>query len=211
MIEIFLFLFVAILLSYSLSFYLLKFSSEEYVIHFDINYKIIHFIVLFSFLFLSFHKVPLEKTYLIKSFGLFFMFFSLYTLSLIDFKIKFVPTLLLLLVFIFSVMYKGIDSLLPGLILIGAFLFLKLFFENLFKIEILGEGDLPILGVFGVLFDLSNVLLLSLFVSIIVGFIMWLYFYFVKKEIFFPFVPSLFIGILFGLYFNIHKVSYLLI
>lgn len=211
MFEFLIYFFVSVLLSYFMSFLLAYYDKEEYKIYFNANYKIFHFICIYIFLYLSFHNIPLEKVYLIKAFGLFFMFYFLYFLALIDLKFKLVPTFILLLSFIASVIYNGIDSLLIGLILIGSFVFLKLFFEALFSIEILGEGDIPIFGIFGVLFGLSNVLLLSLFVSFICGIFMFLCFYIFKKEIFFPFIPSLFLGILFGLYFSIHKVSYLVV
>lgn len=137
------------------------------------------------------------------------MFFCLISLSIIDFKIKLVPISLLILSFIFSILYIGLylQSFLTGLVVLGFFYVFKLIYEYIRGIEVLGEGDLPILAIFGVLLGISNYLVYSILLACFIGILFSIYFYVKNKEICIPFVPALTISLFISNFIYLDKIK----
>lgn len=150
------------------------------------------------------------------------VFYILIVLSFIDFKYKAVPDYLLLLVLTLSFFISTsplTEAFRDGFIICGAFVLLNFILtfyvqhikarilkdESLKTQEALGEGDIPVLAVFGIVLGLNGAVV-AVFLSSILAIIPSLYFKFRKKDIQIPFIPYLSLGFLVEYFFQISKV-----
>jgi len=145
------------------------------------------------------------------------LFYTLITLSFIDFKYKAVPDYLLIVALIVTItivlIYEPIN-LSTMLIFAGAFVLLELFVtfyiqnikSNILKDDSLktqrsmGEGDIPIVAIMGGLLGLK-LGLIAIFLSALFAIIPSLLNSFIKKDIETPFIPYLSLG-LFVIFIN---------
>ena len=145
------------------------------------------------------------------------LFYTLITLSFIDFKYKAVPDYLLIVALIITItivlIYEPIN-LSTMLIFAGAFVLLELFVtfyiqnikSNILKDDSLktqrsmGEGDIPIVAIMGGLLGLK-LGLIAIFLSALFAIIPSLLNSFIKKDIETPFIPYLSLG-LFVIFIN---------
>lgn len=151
-------------------------------------------------------------------------FYTLITLSFIDFKYKAVPDYLLLIAFIFSFFvssYNLIEMFKNAFLFSGGFVilnFLLTFYiqnikarikkdESLKEQEALGEGDIPIIAAIGVILGVKGALV-AIFLSAFFAIIPAIYFSLVKKDIQTPYIPYLSLGLIVEYFFNISKVFY---
>lgn len=149
-------------------------------------------------------------------------FYTLIVLSFIDLKYKAVPDYLLLIVLILSFFITEenlIEAFKNAFIVSGAFVllnFLVSFYiqnikarilkdDSLKTQEALGEGDIPVLAVLGVILGLKGALV-AIFLSSLFAIIPSIYFNIKKKDIQTPFIPYLVLGFLVEYFFNISKV-----
>jgi leader peptidase (prepilin peptidase)/N-methyltransferase len=141
------------------------------------------------------------------------MFYCLISLSIIDLKLKLVPISLLILSFVFSILYTGLylQATLTGLVVLGFFYMFKLIYEYIRGIEVLGEGDLPILAIFGVLLGISNYLIYSILLACFIGILFSIFIYIKNKELSIPFVPSLTISLFISNFIYLEKIKNYLI
>lgn len=151
------------------------------------------------------------------------VFYTLITLSFIDFKYKAVPDYLLLIVLImsfFSTTSSLIESFKNAFIISGAFVLLNFVIsfyiqnikakilkdESLKEQEALGEGDIPVLAAIAVILGLKGALI-AIFLAAIFAIIPTIYSQFIKKDIQTPFIPYLSLG--FTLEYFFHLENYL--
>ena len=149
-------------------------------------------------------------------------FYTLIVLSFIDLKYKAVPDYLLLIVLILSFFITEenlLEAFKNAFIVSGAFVllnFLVSFYiqnikarilkdDSLKTQEALGEGDIPVLAVLGVILGLKGALV-AIFLSSLFAIIPSIYFNIKKKDIQTPFIPYLVLGFLVEYFFNISKV-----
>ena len=149
-------------------------------------------------------------------------FYTLIVLSFIDFKYKAVPDYLLLIALVFSFFLTTndlVDAFKNAFIVAGAFVLLNFvvtfYIQNIkWRIlkddslktqEAMGEGDIPILAVLGVVLGLKGALI-AIFLSALFAIIPSLYFSIKKKDIQTPFIPYLVLGFIVEYFFNISKV-----
>ena len=130
--------------------------------------------------------------------ALYFLIYFLLTISLIDLQHKMVPLSLLILSFGIALFVPSnlTDAALYGFAALGFFYMFKLVYEYFRGIEVLGEGDLPILGMFGILYGLTPGFSISLGIATVAGFLFYAYFKIFKKEDTLPFVPALSFGLI---------------
>jgi len=150
------------------------------------------------------------------------LFYTLIVLSFIDFKYKAVPDYLLLIVLIVSFFVTNfdlIDAFKNAFIVSGAFVLLNFvvsFYiqnikakflkdDSLRTQEAIGEGDIPILAMIGVILGLKGALT-AIFLASIFAIIPSIYFNVKKKDIQTPFIPYLVLGFTFEYFFIISKV-----
>ena len=134
------------------------------------------------------------------------IFYTLIVLSFIDFKYQSVPSYLLIIVVIFTLL---VGDTMATLMFMGGFVLLELvttFYIQTIKARItdnpelenqraLGEGDIPIAGVIGGLLGVQ-LGVTAIFVAAILALIPAIYNLFGKKEIQTPFIPFLSLGLL---------------
>lgn len=150
------------------------------------------------------------------------LFYTLIVLSFIDFKYKAVPDYLLLIVFIFAFLvtqFSIFEALKGAFLVSGAFVllnFLVTFYiqnikaritkdESLKTQEALGEGDIPIIALLGIVLGVKGALI-AIFFSALFAIIPSIYFSIRKKDIQTPFIPYLSLGFTVEYFFNISKV-----
>ncbi len=143
-------------------------------------------------------------------------------LSFIDFKYKAVPDYLLLIALVLSFFvtsYNLIEAFKNAFIVSGAFVLLNFVLtfyiqnikakilkdESLKTQEAMGEGDIPILAILGVILGLKGALI-AIFLSSIFAIIPSIYFNIKKKDIQTPFIPYLVLGFLVEYFFIFSKV-----
>ena len=147
---------------------------------------------------------------------------NLVVLSLYDFKYKAVPDYLLLFAFFSSFFITKFDifeALQSAFIISGAFVilnFLVTFYiqniksrilknESLKTQEALGEGDIPIIAMFGIILGINGGLI-AIFLAAIFAIIPAIYLNFVKKDIQTPFIPYLVLGFLTEYFFDLETI-----
>jgi len=150
------------------------------------------------------------------------LFYTLIVLSFIDFKYKAVPDYLLLIALVLSFFvtsYNLIEAFKNAFIVSGAFVLLNFVLtfyiqnikakilkdESLKTQEAMGEGDIPILAILGVILGLKGALI-AIFLSSIFAIIPSIYFNIKKKDIQTPFIPYLVLGFLVEYFFIFSKV-----
>lgn len=143
-------------------------------------------------------QVGLENLSNYHHIALYFLIYFLLTLSLIDLKYKLVPVSLLILAFISGILVPEnlADSLLYGFASLGFFYMFRLIYEYFREKEVLGDGDFPILALFGSLFGLQMEFSYALALSSLAGLIMACAIFYKNKELVVPFIPALSIGLI---------------
>ncbi len=145
--------------------------------------------------------------------------YILIVLSFIDFKYKAVPDYLLLIVLFiafFASEFTIIEALKNAFLFAGAFVLLNFVItfyiqnikskllkdESLKTQEALGQGDIPIIAIFGIILGVTNGLF-AIFLAAFFAIIPAIYSNFVKKDIQTPFIPYLVLGFFTQYFFNI--------
>lgn len=148
--------------------------------------------------------------------------YVLITLSFIDLKYKAVPDYLLLIVFILSFFasnFSLIETFKNAFLFAGAFVLLNFVItfyiqnikskllkdETLKTQEALGEGDIPIIAMLGIILGVSGGLF-AIFLAAIFAIIPAIYSNFVKKDIQTPFIPYLVLGFFTGYFFDLETI-----
>ena len=148
--------------------------------------------------------------------------YILITLSFIDLKYKAVPDYLLLIVLVLSFFasnFSLIESLKNAFLFSGAFVLLnfiitfyiqniksKLLKDESLKTQVaLGEGDIPIIAMLGIMLGVSGGLF-AIFLAAIFAIIPAIYSNFVKKDIQTPFIPYLVLGFFTEYFFNLETI-----
>ena len=148
--------------------------------------------------------------------------YVLITLSFIDLKYKAVPDYLLLIVLIISLIATNlslIEAFKNAFLFAGAFVLLNFiitfYIENiksrilkdksLKTQEALGEGDIPIIAMFGIILGINGGLI-AIFLAAIFAIIPAIYLNFVKKDIQTPFIPYLVLGFLTEYFFDLETI-----
>ncbi|MBY0540586.1 MAG: prepilin peptidase [Campylobacterales bacterium] len=148
--------------------------------------------------------------------------YVLITLSFIDFKYKAVPDYLLLLVFIvsfFASTFSITEAFKNAFLFSGAFILLNFIItfyiqniksrilkdESLKTQEALGEGDIPIIAMFGIILGINSGLI-AIFLAAIFAIIPAIYSNFVKKDIQTPFIPYLVLGFFTEYFFDLETI-----
>ena len=148
--------------------------------------------------------------------------YVLITLSFIDFKYKAVPDYLLLLVFIvsfFASTFSIIEAFKNAFLFSGAFILLNFVItfyiqniksrilkdETLKTQEALGEGDIPIIAMLGIILGLSGGLF-AIFLAAIFAIIPAIYSNFINKDIQTPFIPYLVLGFFTEYFFDLETI-----
>ena len=148
--------------------------------------------------------------------------YVLIILSFIDLKYKAVPDYLLLIAFVLSFFasnFSLIESLKNAFLFSGAFVLLnfvitfyiqniksKLLKDESLKTQVaLGEGDIPIIAMLGIILGISGGLF-SIFLAAIFAIIPAIYSNFVKKDIQTPFIPYLVLGFFTEYFFNLETI-----
>jgi leader peptidase (prepilin peptidase) / N-methyltransferase len=148
--------------------------------------------------------------------------YVLITLSFIDFKYKAVPDYLLLIVFILSLIatnFSIIEALKNAFLFVGAFVLLNFVItfyiqnikskilkdESLKTQEALGEGDIPIIAMMGIILGINGGLF-AIFLAAIFAIIPAIYSNFVKKDIQTPFIPYLVLGFFTEYFFDLETI-----
>lgn len=172
---------------------------------------------------LIFLKLGLSKEFFLMS----LLIYVLIVLSFIDFKYKAVPDYLLLLAFVLSFFVTNlsfVESLKNAFLFSGAVVILnfivtfyiqniksKLLKDESLKTQVaLGEGDIPIIAMIGVLLGLTGGVL-AIFLGAFFAIIPSIYSNLVKKDIQTPFIPYLVLGFLTEYFFKLEtfiKVLY---
>ncbi len=185
----------------------------------SIQYPIVEFLTA-SITFMLFIKQGISLTFLYSI----ILFYILIILSFIDFKYKAVPDYLLLLVFLTAFLVTEdifFEALKNAFLVSGAFVilnFLVTFYiqnikarlkkdESLKKQEALGEGDIPILALLGIVLGIKGALI-AIFLSAFFAIIPSIYFNIIKKDIQTPFIPYLSLGFTVEYFFGISKVIF---
>lgn len=150
------------------------------------------------------------------------LFYSLIVLAFIDLKYKAVPDyiLLLALVLAFVSAYENIFEALRDAFLFAGFFalleFVMTFYvqnikskllkdESLKEARSLGEGDIPIVAIIGIVLGWQSGIL-AIFFAAIFAIIPSIYYNYKKKESQLPFIPYLLMGMAFEYFFEISKV-----
>ncbi len=143
------------------------------------------------------------------------LFYTLITLSFIDFKYKAVPDYLLMIALVIS--FFTIDfSFQTAFIFAGAFILLELFItfyiqniksrllkdDSLKEQRAMGEGDIPIIAIIGGLLGIK-LGLIAIFLSAILAILPSILNSIIKKEIETPFIPFLSLALFIVFIFNI--------
>mgnify|MGYP003402294268 FL=1 len=148
--------------------------------------------------------------------------YVLITLSFIDLKYKAVPDYLLLIVLIISLIATNlslIEAFKNAFLFAGAFVLLNFIItfyiqniksrilknESLKTQEALGEGDIPIIAMFGIILGINGGLI-AIFLAAIFAIIPAIYLNFVKKDIQTPFIPYLVLGFLTEYFFDLETI-----
>ena len=148
--------------------------------------------------------------------------YLLITLSFIDLKYKAVPDYLLLIVFVlsfFATNFSLIDSFKNAFLFSGAFVLLNFVItfyiqniksrilkdESLRNQEALGEGDIPIIAMLGIILGVSGGLF-AIFLAAFFAIIPSIYSNFVKKDIQTPFIPYLVLGFFTEYFFDLETI-----
>lgn len=148
--------------------------------------------------------------------------YILITLSFIDLKYKAVPDYLLLLVFVLSLIatnFSIIEAFKNAFLFTGAFVLLNFVItfyiqnikskilkdESLKTQEALGEGDIPIIAMFGIILGINSGLF-AIFLAAIFAIIPAIYSNFVKKDIQTPFIPYLVLGFFTEYFFDLETI-----
>ena len=148
--------------------------------------------------------------------------YVLITLSFIDLKYKAVPDYLLLLVFVLSLIasnFSIIEAFKNAFLFAGAFVLLNFIItfyiqnikskilkdESLKTQEALGEGDIPIIAMFGIILGINSGLI-AIFLAAIFAIIPAIYSNFVKKDIQTPFIPYLVLGFFTEYFFDLETI-----
>lgn len=171
------------------------------------------FLTLFLFLKLGF---SLEFFYMI------LLSYTLIALCFIDFEYRAVPDYLLLIALIlsfFATSYSSMEAFKNAFLFSGALVLLNFVIsfyiqnikarvlkdESLKTQEALGEGDIPIVAILGVILGVKSALV-AIFLAAIFAIIPSLYANIVKKEIQTPFIPYLVLGLYSEYFFNISQL-----
>ena len=150
------------------------------------------------------------------------VFYVLIVLSFIDLKYKAVPDYLLLLVFIlsfFATNFSLIEALKNASLFAGAFVLLNFIItfyiqniksrilkdESLRNQEALGEGDIPIIAMLGIVLGVSGGVF-AIFLAAFFAIIPSIYSNFVKKDIQTPFIPYLVLGFFTEYFFDLKTI-----
>ena len=148
--------------------------------------------------------------------------YVLITLSFIDLKYKAVPDYLLLIVFVlsfFATNFFLVDSFKNAFLFSGAFVLLNFVLtfyiqnikskllkdESLKNQEALGEGDIPIIAMIGIILGVSGGLF-AIFLAAFFAIIPSTYSNFVKKDIQTPFIPYLVLGFFTEYFFDLETI-----
>lgn len=148
--------------------------------------------------------------------------YVLITLSFIDFKYKAVPDYLLLIVFILSLIatnFSIIEAFKNAFLFAGAFVLLNFVItfyiqnikskilkdESLKTQEALGEGDIPIIAMMGIILGINGGLF-AIFLAAIFAIIPAIYSNFVNKDIQTPFIPYLVLGFFTEYFFDLETI-----
>lgn len=148
--------------------------------------------------------------------------YVLIVLSFIDLKYKAVPDYLLLIVFIlsfFATNFSLIESFKNAFLFAGAFVLLNFVItfyiqnikskllkdESLKNQEALGEGDIPIIAMLGIILGVSGGLF-AIFLAAFFAIIPAIYSNFVKKDIQTPFIPYLVLGFFTEYFFELETI-----
>lgn len=148
--------------------------------------------------------------------------YVLIVLSFIDLKYKAVPDYLLLIVFIlsfFATNFSIIESFKNAFLFAGAFVLLNFVItfyiqnikskllkdESLKTQEALGEGDIPIIAMLGIILGISGGVF-AIFLAAFFAIIPSIYSNFVKKDIQTPFIPYLVLGFFTEYFFDLETI-----
>ena len=158
----------------------------------------------------------------INSVFLLLLFYTLLVLSFIDLKYKAVPDYLLIIALLLSLFVKSdniIEALKNAFLFSGAIslllVFLNFYIQNikarllkndeLKTQEALGEGDIVIFAIIGIILGIKAGLI-AIFLASIFAILPSLYLHIKCKEYQTPFIPFLFLGLICEFVFNISKV-----
>ena len=148
--------------------------------------------------------------------------YVLIVLSFIDFKYKAVPDYLLLLVLVlsfFATNFSIIESFKNAFLFSGAFVLLNFiitfYIQNIksrilkddsLKVqEALGEGDIPIIAMIGIILGVTSGMF-GIFLAAFFAIIPAIYSNFVKKDIQTPFIPYLVLGFFTEYFFDLETI-----
>ncbi len=148
--------------------------------------------------------------------------YVLITLSFIDLKYKAVPDYLLLMALIISLIatnFSIIEAFKNAFLFAGAFVLLNFVItfyiqniksrilkdESLKTQEALGEGDIPIIAMFGIILGVSGGLF-AIFLAAIFAIIPSIYSNFINKDIQTPFIPYLVLGFFTEYFFDLETI-----
>ena len=148
--------------------------------------------------------------------------YVLITLSFIDLKYKAVPDYLLLLVLIisfFASQFSIIESFKNAFLFSGAFVLLNFIItfyiqnikskivkdESLKEQVALGEGDIPIIAMIGIILGLTSGVF-AIFLAAFFAIIPSIYSNFIKKDIQTPFIPYLVLGFFTEYFFDLQTI-----
>ncbi len=148
--------------------------------------------------------------------------YVLIVLSFIDLKYKAVPDYLLLIVFIlsfFATNFSIIESFKNAFLFSGAFVLLNFVItfyiqnikskllkdESLKNQQALGEGDIPIIAMLGIILGVSGGVF-AIFLAAFFAIIPSIYSNFVKKDIQTPFIPYLVLGFFTEYFFELETI-----
>jgi leader peptidase (prepilin peptidase)/N-methyltransferase len=147
----------------------------------------------------------------------------LITLSFIDLKYKAVPDYLLLIVLIisfFASQFSIIESFKNAFLFSGAFVLLnfiitfyiqniksKILKDESLKTQVaLGEGDIPIIAMIGIILGVTSGVF-AIFLAAFFAIIPAIYSNFVKKDIQTPFIPYLVLGFFTEYFFDLQTIT----
>jgi leader peptidase (prepilin peptidase) / N-methyltransferase len=165
-----------------------------------------------------FMKLGISEEFLFMS----LLSYILITLCFIDLKYKAVPDYLLLIVFVlsfFTTNFSIIEAFKNAFLFAGALVllnFLITFYiqnikskilkdESLKTQEALGEGDIPIIAMIGIILGINSGLI-AIFLAAFFAIIPAIYSHFVKKDIQTPFIPYLVLGFFSEYFFDLETI-----
>lgn len=164
--------------------------------HISVQYPLVEFLtaVLYALCFIKLHVF--SQALIVGS-----VLALVMALSIIDLRYKAVPDALSLpaLLIAFCV-HLPLESLQNGLLMMGAFTFLRFSISALAKKEVMGEADSIIAGIMGAMLGIK-LAFVAIYISAVIALVVFVIVR--KKELALPFIPFLFLGLLITWFFDL--------